>query len=83
MAKTRSKPHAESDQAPDPADPASASPDLAREAVVRLHAYRLWERRGRSDGHAMDDWLQAESELAHLGSSSRSRLSGPGAEGAR
>lgn len=56
-----------------------ATPDLAREAVIRLHAYRLWERRGRPDGQAMDHWLQAEAELAHLGGLPAARLPGPGA----
>ena len=64
------------------ADPARPSPDIAREAVIRLHAYALWERRGRSDGHAMEDWLQAEAELSRLTGRSRPRLPGPGAEGA-
>lgn len=64
------------------ADQADPPPDLAREAVIRLHAYALWERRGCSDGHAMDDWLQAEAELAHLAGRTHTRLPGPGAEGA-
>jgi hypothetical protein len=28
-------------------------------------AYALWESRGRSNGHHMDDWLRAEKELTH------------------
>jgi hypothetical protein len=32
------------------------------EEVSRL-AYRLYELRGRRDGHAVDDWLAAEEEL--------------------
>jgi hypothetical protein len=64
------------------ADPSPAADDLAREAVIRLHAYTLWERRGRSDGHAMEDWLQAEAELAHLAGRPTARLQAPGAEGA-
>ena len=68
------------------ADTTGASPDgadLAREAVVRLHAYHLWERRGRHDGHAIDDWLQAESDLVHLSGQPASRLPGPGVKGTR
>ena len=34
----------------------------AREQVSRL-AYSLYERRGRADGHDLEDWLQAEAEL--------------------
>lgn len=30
---------------------------------IRRRAYELYERRGRVDGFALDDWLQAESEL--------------------
>jgi hypothetical protein len=33
------------------------------QAQVRLRAYQLYERRGRQDGHELDDWLQAEAEL--------------------
>ena len=32
--------------------------------IARL-AYRLYERRGRQDGHDVDDWLSAERELTH------------------
>jgi Protein of unknown function (DUF2934) len=31
---------------------------------IRVRAYELYERRGRTPGHAVDDWLQAEAELA-------------------
>ena len=62
---------------------AGPAPDLAREAVIRLHAYRLWERRGHSHGHAMDDWLQAEQELGHLGGMATARLPRSRAESAR
>ena len=34
------------------------------EENVRTHAYELYEMRGRIDGHAEEDWLQAESEAA-------------------
>jgi hypothetical protein len=33
------------------------------EQGVRVRAYELYERRGKGDGHALDDWLQAEAEL--------------------
>ena len=29
---------------------------------IRCRAYKLYEERGRVDGHELDDWLQAESE---------------------
>jgi len=30
---------------------------------IRRRAYELYEKRGRSEGHALDDWLQAEREM--------------------
>ena len=35
-----------------------------REENVRARAYELYEVRGRIDGHAKEDWLQAEYEIA-------------------
>jgi hypothetical protein len=37
--------------------------ELVRLELVRLRAYDLYERRGKEDGHDLDDWLQAESEI--------------------
>lgn len=36
--------------------------DLLHEQI-RIRAFKLYELRGREDGHDLDDWLQAESEL--------------------
>jgi hypothetical protein len=33
------------------------------ERKIRLHAQRLYDERGRVDGHALQDWVQAESEI--------------------
>jgi hypothetical protein len=33
------------------------------EQQIRQRAYELYERRGRTDGHDLDDWLQAECEI--------------------
>jgi hypothetical protein len=30
---------------------------------LRRRAYGLYEQRGREEGHELDDWLQAESEI--------------------
>ncbi len=30
---------------------------------IRRRAYELYEARGRGDGHDLDDWLLAESEV--------------------
>jgi hypothetical protein len=35
-----------------------------QEENVRARAYELYEVRGRIDGHAEEDWLQAEGEVA-------------------
>jgi len=42
-------------------DAAITTPD---EENVRARAYELYEARGRMDGHAEEDWLQAEGEVA-------------------
>jgi hypothetical protein len=34
----------------------------SHEEIARL-AYCFYEKRGRRDGHALDDWLSAEREL--------------------
>ncbi len=36
------------------------SPNAAREEVIRRKAYEIYEVRGKTDGHALDDWLEAE-----------------------
>jgi hypothetical protein len=33
------------------------------EERIRVRAYQLYELRGKRDGHALDDWLQAQAEL--------------------
>jgi Protein of unknown function (DUF2934) len=33
------------------------------EAKIRQGAYELYEARGREDGHDLEDWLRAESEI--------------------
>ena len=33
------------------------------EERIRVRAYQLYEQRGKRDGHALDDWLEAEAEL--------------------
>jgi H+-transporting ATPase len=46
----------------------TAAPLLARETVdmapqIAARAYELYEHRGRREGHAVQDWLDAESEI--------------------
>ncbi|HXX02328.1 MAG TPA: DUF2934 domain-containing protein [Candidatus Acidoferrales bacterium] len=33
------------------------------ERKIRLHAQQLYEQRGKADGMALQDWVQAESEV--------------------
>jgi DUF2934 family protein len=35
----------------------------ANEERIRKRAYQLHEQRGRANGFALDDWLQAQSEV--------------------
>lgn len=46
-------------------DPANAGVKLNGdlEAAIRNRAYELYEKRGRGDGLAHEDWLQAEREV--------------------
>ena len=53
-------------------DAANTTPD---EKNVRFRAYELYEARGRIDGHAEEDWLQAEGEVA--GSNERNAVRTP------
>ena len=46
------------------------------EEQVRCRAYEIYERRGGADGHDLEDWLQAESELLRTGL--KLRLAAPG-----
>ncbi len=48
------------------------APITTHEENVRARAYELYEVRGRIDGHAEEDWLQAEREVA--GSNERKAL---------
>ncbi len=41
---------------------ANPSPEEVQEQI-RQRAYALYEARGREDGHELDDWLRAESEV--------------------
>jgi hypothetical protein len=33
------------------------------EEYIRERAYQIYEQQGRRDGHDVEDWLQAESEI--------------------
>jgi len=44
------------------AKPEQGSLELTEE-LIRERAYHFYEKRGREDGHDVDDWLQAEAEV--------------------
>ena len=44
-------------------DEAAVTSGLVSSHRIPERAYQLYEQRGREDGHALDDWLQAEREL--------------------
>jgi hypothetical protein len=39
------------------------TPSPTSEEQIRLRAYELYEKRGKENGHELDDWLQAEAEV--------------------
>jgi len=45
--------------------PSSGEPTIPIpiEQQIQKHAYELYEQRGRTEGHELDDWLQAECEI--------------------
>ena len=47
---------------PFPKTQAAPSPEETQEQI-RQRAYELYEARGKGDGHELDDWLKAESEV--------------------
>jgi len=55
---------AQTGPAAQPAWRAEAHPDR-----ISQRAYELYEQRGRQDGRALEDWLQAEQQLVGAGRS--------------
>ena len=41
----------------------AAEPSVDNQEKIRLRAYELYEARGHKEGHELEDWLQAESEV--------------------
>jgi Protein of unknown function (DUF2934) len=40
-------------------------PEPMLEHAIRLRAFELYAHRGMAEGHAVQDWLEAEAELLH------------------
>jgi Protein of unknown function (DUF2934) len=53
--------------------PAKTAQSSGIEERIRRRAYELYEQRGRTDGLALDDWLQAERELLRAGSPGKAK----------
>jgi hypothetical protein len=52
-----------------PKAPVPVKPKMTETAIeeqIRQRAYVLYEGRGRAEGNAVDDWLQAEKEVLAL-----------------
>lgn len=48
---------------PSPPMKAAQAGSPEREALIRLAAFKFYERRGCIAGHELEDWLQAEMEV--------------------
>jgi len=55
----------ESEKEPSTLSPKSDEPTvlIPIDQQIRRRAYELYEQRGRTNGHDLDDWLQAEREI--------------------
>jgi hypothetical protein len=55
----------EIEKKPSTLEPKSDEPTvlIPIEQQIQQRAYELYEQRGRTDGHELDDWLQAECEI--------------------
>jgi hypothetical protein len=40
-------------------------PEPTLEHTIRLRAYELYAQRGMAEGHAVQDWLEAEAEVVY------------------
>lgn len=50
----------------------AARHDEAHQGSIRQRAYELYEQGGRQEGRALEDWMNAERELANAAAESRS-----------
>lgn len=47
-----------------PADPLDG-PHMSREQAIRRRAYEIYLQHGKEEGHAVDHWLAAETQITH------------------
>ena len=50
------------------------------EELIRVRAYQLYEERGYENGHDLDDWLRAETEIARKKPSAQAESKEGGAQ---
>ena len=50
-------------QTPTPVRETDTTFSIDPEEQIRRRAFEIYEQRGREDGHELEDWLQAESEM--------------------
>jgi len=50
-----------------PTAPQTTEPIVDLQEQARRRAYEISEKRGRQDGHELEDWLQAEAEMLQQG----------------
>jgi len=66
-ARTTTKTNGENTTQPEVKKTATNGDSAARQALVeeqiRVRAYELFEQRGKTHGHAHEDWLRAEAEV--------------------
>ncbi len=48
------------------APPQTIPLDPSLQSQIQARAYELYQQRGMSVGHALDDWLQAEQEISQI-----------------
>ena len=60
----------------------TAADDNGRDENIRQAAYAFYEARGRVDGYALEDWLQAETQVNQGTAGLASFVDRPGNDGA-
>jgi hypothetical protein len=63
MDKTEAQINNEADRPNSQTKPEVTESAISFQEQVRCRAYELYEKRGKEDGHEIDDWVQAESEV--------------------
>jgi hypothetical protein len=62
----KNKKNASAPKSADAVDPKDSATDDRRIEIIRRTAYSFFEARNFEDGHELDDWLQAEAQVASM-----------------